>query len=1157
MTEDYRYTIQKHVAITAGAGTGKTYTLSRRYINALLGFDFFTLDAKSKFDIDFIDSEIKSAKPTQIVTTTFTEAGAMEMRSRIEWLVALMLKILQNPSLTLKNSEENGIKKLIFCLDTEQKLYVEKKLKDASSSIYLSIISTIHKFAISIISKNSDLVPMDTTIDVIDDTLKNELFEKLWLKVANSREELFLQIDNDFKINTAKSFAKNYLFDRRVRDGFDTFVANNDTAVLKQVYLQLFFRNNIDKIIKAFEKYDISQKKKRSYEDIFSMFLGNIFKFDSTTIVELAGEKKASAPYTDINNIFKPLSTFKKEGEFLELIKKIHIILQELRDSYLSKLKNDGKLDFDRILEVANNLLDDKRASINKYKYFFVDEFQDTNLFQWSIVKKAASLEDEDCANIFLVGDEKQSIFEFQGAEVSTFRSAIDEIIKLKGSGSIVQPKMSLNFRSDENIIRFVNNTFKDIMSSDTTVIKQPNFETAFLNSFLDEVYRDFLDGGDTLHKECEVDYDSLEANSKEKGTLKLLVKKTRLSQDAKDSPDIKKLDGYTTKCRAQHEAYMLADFIQNIKEARVDEYLDISKKLQENDKAIAILYNAKSNMLVLKDALKRLGIDAKVSASEDFYKSDEIVEIYNILAVVSLLKEDGNFYIEQNPNNDLEIAIKNNKSKADRFILASAMRSKVFRYTDRDILEHIDANKIPKNIKKLISLGHILTLGELVDHIVEDYELKRVYAHLEDYPQKKANLTKISKAAYEFQATYETPLKEFVDMLQGAVLGDDVAKEDQAFYESEQTKSIEIRTMHSSKGLSWPMVIVPELGRDISGMTSNALKFARYNTQDETISIVGFKVDGEATIASSTASLISEKKHYAEKKRLLYVAMTRAQNHLVLSVASDSKELFDKKSFFAKYLNLSVEPNDSVVTTKIVENDMLDCIHKFTSEDNISVEVYEKTLKGMDSEPICDVEEFELSEHLLDIRDENIGSNIYDDENIKIDNPFKYSKAARFGTAVHKLLEVAFHEKIFNTQEEESYIEEFIKSEDIEDTLRVFKIVKNFKESEVFKDLQDSEQVLFEEEFNFFDKKLNMPQKRFIDLIYFKDDKFNIIDFKSNILKHSKDEIIKEHEYDVQLGGYYDFVASRFGKENINLCSILWLDDGTLSDLKPQREGK
>ena len=46
LEEDFRYTIQKHVAITAGAGTGKTYTLSRRYVNAILGFDFYTLNAK-------------------------------------------------------------------------------------------------------------------------------------------------------------------------------------------------------------------------------------------------------------------------------------------------------------------------------------------------------------------------------------------------------------------------------------------------------------------------------------------------------------------------------------------------------------------------------------------------------------------------------------------------------------------------------------------------------------------------------------------------------------------------------------------------------------------------------------------------------------------------------------------------------------------------------------------------------------------------------------------------------------------------------------------------------------------------------------------------------------------------------------------------------
>ena len=72
-----KFTIQKSFAISAGAGSGKTYTLSRRYINALLGFDYFREDYKNNKSYF---NDLKSAKVNQIVTLTYTEAAALEMK---------------------------------------------------------------------------------------------------------------------------------------------------------------------------------------------------------------------------------------------------------------------------------------------------------------------------------------------------------------------------------------------------------------------------------------------------------------------------------------------------------------------------------------------------------------------------------------------------------------------------------------------------------------------------------------------------------------------------------------------------------------------------------------------------------------------------------------------------------------------------------------------------------------------------------------------------------------------------------------------------------------------------------------------------------------------------------------------------------------------
>lgn len=96
-----KFTIQKSFAINAGAGSGKTYTLSRRYINAILGFDFFR---EKGFEKTFYE-DLKPATTKQIVTITYTEAAALEMKERIFGLIS---KIIEYKNL----DDKDGVKSL-------------------------------------------------------------------------------------------------------------------------------------------------------------------------------------------------------------------------------------------------------------------------------------------------------------------------------------------------------------------------------------------------------------------------------------------------------------------------------------------------------------------------------------------------------------------------------------------------------------------------------------------------------------------------------------------------------------------------------------------------------------------------------------------------------------------------------------------------------------------------------------------------------------------------------------------------------------------------------------------------------------------------------------------------------------------------------------
>lgn len=1152
MEEDFRYTIKKHVAITAGAGSGKTYTLSRRYVNALLGFDFFT-QTNPDVPKSVEDAKKLAALPIEIVTTTFTEAGAMEMRGRIEELIFLMIRILEDPQIEFDKKEQKEkfeIKERLEFLSSEFKDYILERLQDSLESIHLSIISTIHTFALSIIKQNIDLIPMDTSIDILDDTTKEEIFDAIWFDVINKNDTLFLELDSVYSVFNIKSFASRYTFDSRIRDGFDAFVqSTQNNTTLSEIYLKLFFEENIEKIIKAFEAYENSDKSKNEIEAVFKEYLDGVFSLNPYRLTYLTGKSIQKEKYGPLRDLFDKTAVFKQEAEelFRDTLKKIHTIIKDIRDAYVIKLKEDGRLDFDRILEVANNLTQNEDATLKTYKFFFIDEFQDTNYLQWSLIKNAAKFQSDNSANIFLVGDEKQSIFEFQGAEVSTFQTAIDEIKKQKGDDSIKTPQMMTNYRSDQNIIDFVNSIFEKTMIKDLFLPSKPSFKDSRLQKFIDKVYNHYLEGSNREH---EVHYISLNSASDNDGTVRVLVKETpKLYKDTK----AKKLEKYNTNTIALHEANMIAYFINEIKEGRYPEYEDITQNIQENKKAIAILCDAKKHMLMIKDALKKYGLESKVSASEDFYSSMEIKDIFYILAMCCYLQKDQDISLQYIKQDDPQAQVKEKQNvlnQQKRFFLVGALRSNILRYSDDEIMDIVNQNKIPQNVLELISLQNVFSLADFISYIIQRYELKRVYAHFDDYAQRKANLKKIVEMAKSFQALYKTTLVEFVEMLEKRILGENKAKEDQAFYESNQTNIIEIRTMHSSKGLAWPMVIVPELGGDLKGK-SPSLNYASYTTPTSRLDFVGFSIDKNPNISNEIAKVVSNQKKYAEKKRLLYVAMTRPQNHLVLTVAKNDKTTINSNSYWGRWLqDVDIQNKDECSESEIKQNQFLSSKKVFKNS-YIDVELYETKLPKDVVKP-SDTEELkELKENILEIATATIQpKESGNDEDVQIENVFEKKPAAEFGVLAHLVLELGY--KIFTTSQEASFIDEFIQKYEVEDKIRLKSVVENFKKSVVFKEILKADLVVFEQEYNFFDKEKNYNQLRIIDLLYFYDGRWNIIDFKSNSLSsRTKDEIIKEHGYQEQLDGYYEYVAKIYGVENINRCEILWLEDGSLSDMR------
>ena len=153
---------------------------------------------------------------------------------------------------------------------------------------------------------------------------------------------------------------------------------------------------------------------------------------------------KAYLFQTQIPEIYKAWNQYKKDNK----LQTFDDMIRNVREAVCTK---DSKL---------------KKVLQEKYKYAIIDEFQDTNQKQWDIFKNIF-MEDKDHA-ICVVGDPKQSIYAFQGADVNVYSSAVEEITKT--DPDILPQTLDTNYRSTNKVIEFCNEIFSKSENEDGSV---------------------------------------------------------------------------------------------------------------------------------------------------------------------------------------------------------------------------------------------------------------------------------------------------------------------------------------------------------------------------------------------------------------------------------------------------------------------------------------------------------------------------------------------------------------------------------------------------------------------------------------------------------------------------------------------------------------
>lgn len=365
----------------------------------------------------FINIVKNNINPKQILAITFTKKAAQEMLGRI------------SKELVLNNID-----------------FEERDLN----------VMTIHSFALEIVENYSFILGINPRFKILDDRESDYFLEEAVKESLNNFEdERFKNYLLAFK---SSPFEEKNIFISLYRD----FKNNNldfDDILNKSLNFTGTEKSFDDLLILLDEFRKLSGNKFKTFYDNKIDEIKSLKTFDSEILNEIEDNLGTSTKHNDklieikdlIQELKKDLED--KNKDYYEVIIEI---LKEIDKNYKNSKEALKGLDYEDIISYAELLLRNplvKSELVSRYFYILVDEYQDTNEIQNEIIRAFSS------SNIFIVGDPKQSIYAFRGTDLSSYFSFSGDI---EDRG--VSLLMNKNYRSDGQIINFINEKFKDLI---------------------------------------------------------------------------------------------------------------------------------------------------------------------------------------------------------------------------------------------------------------------------------------------------------------------------------------------------------------------------------------------------------------------------------------------------------------------------------------------------------------------------------------------------------------------------------------------------------------------------------------------------------------------------------------------------------------------
>lgn len=988
-------------------------------------------------------------------TAVLTERVITKLKNGTHINELLILTFTNNAAAEMKERIKKAISKI-------------PELSEEMNLIESASITTFDAYVLSLVKKYHYYLNLDAGLSIIDSSIikleKQKIIDQIFESKYKEKNQNFINF-------VTKYCAKN---DKILRKKILSLDSSLDLIINKEEYISNYIENyysvdNLNSLFKSYEDlilnkvnsiknslenmgYEIEEKPYQKFYTILSPLI------QSNTYDEVRSSINFTMPRLPNGSTEKAKYYKTQISEIAKSIKDLCYFNKEALLDNLKSTKDDANI----IIEIIREL----HQKTENYKYSKnMFEFNDISKLAIKLIKSNELVREnlknsfkeimideyQDTSdmqetfisliennNVYMVGDVKQSIYRFRNANPDIFKIKYD---KYKNNDGGIKIDLNKNFRSREQVLDSINEIFNHIMDD---FIGNANYQKEHKLIFGNQGF--YIFGSNKYNNNLEIyNYEKDKDHTKEE------IEAFIIGNDIKD------------KIKAKYQV--------------LDE--EIQRDITYKD--FCILMDRTSSFDIYKKVFDYLQIPLNIYKDEDILFTDEVCLINNILGLIINIKKEGN-------------------NTSNKFYFTSIARSYLYSIEDETIYQIITNNKIKETdiYQKCLEISKnidSMSNYEIIETIINEFNfynkmitvgnLNYRTIILNNLLNKAQNLNDVGMNIYDMKDFFENLMENQEVIKLPAIISD--------------SNSVTITNIHKSKGLEYKICYFSGFHKEfnLQDMKDKILYSNAYG-----LIMPSYNEGFSNTFIKTIFKEDNVKNEISEKIRLLYVALTRAKEKMIIVTSlnndkfyiTNSSNVIDdldrmKYKSFKDILNsvyTYIEKYITNIPTPLINNE-----YKIAKNINLN--------DLNNSKEIINVEEKELAKETL--KEKHFSK----EENKLITNEEKENM--KFGTNLHYMLEnINLKNPNYNilNDNEKSILSDLLKNS----------IFSNINNAKIY------------QEYEFIDIKENEEKVGVIDLMLEYDDHIDIIDYK---LKHTDDPAYKK-----QLEGYKSFIESKTHKKAV-----------------------